>query len=97
MNTSSNAHFNVVDETHANIDHKEIKLLKTIASIETLKYRNKKCDADEVFVLVKDSLEKATTMESFEQSLQLLQANHSIKCNIISNQTCLSIPTKFNS
>ena len=44
MNTSSNTHFNVVDETHANIDHKEIKLLKTIASIENLKYRNKKCD-----------------------------------------------------
>ena len=97
MNTSSNTHSNVVDETHANIDDKEIKLLKTIALIETLKHRNKKCDTNEVFVLVKDSLEKAITMESFEQSLELLQANHSIKCNIISNQTCLSIPTKFNS
>ena len=94
--TSSNTHSNVVEETHATTDDKEIKLL-IIASIETLKHGNKKCDTDEVFVLVKDSLEKAITMESFEQSLELLQANHSIKCNIISNQTCLSIPTKFNS
>ena len=31
-------------------------------------------------------------MENFEKSLALLQASHSIKCNIISNRTCLSIP-----
>ena len=31
-------------------------------------------------------------MESFEKSLALLQASHSIKCNITSNGTCLSIP-----
>ena len=31
-------------------------------------------------------------MESFEKSLELLQASHSIKCNIISNRTCLSNP-----
>ena len=31
-------------------------------------------------------------MESFEKSLALLQASHSIKCNIISNRTCLAIP-----
>ena len=31
-------------------------------------------------------------MESFEKSLEPLQASHSIKCNIISNRTCLSIP-----
>ena len=31
-------------------------------------------------------------MESFEKSLALLQASNSIKCNIISNRTCLSIP-----
>ena len=43
-------------------------------------------------LLVKDSLEEAITMESFEKSLALLQASHSIKCNIISNRTCPSIP-----
>ena len=31
-------------------------------------------------------------MESFEKSLALLQASNSVKCNIISNLTCLSIP-----
>ena len=35
-------------------------------------------------------------MESFEKSLALLQASHSIKCNVISNRTCLSIP-KYSS
>ena len=73
------------------IEIKEIELL-IIASIETLKRQNKKCGKDEVFALVKDSLEEAITMESFEKSLALLQASHSIKCNIISNRTCVSIP-----
>ena len=31
-------------------------------------------------------------MESFEKILALLQVRNSIKCNIISNRTCLSIP-----
>ena len=76
---------------HVNIDDKEIELL-IIASIETLKRQNKKCGKDETFALFKDSLEEAITMESFEKSLVLLQASHSIKSNIIFNRTCLSIP-----
>ena len=94
MDTSPNTRLNVVDETtnfHANIDDKEIERL-IIASIETPKRQNKKCGKDEVFALVKDSLEEAITMESLEKSLALLQASNSIKCNIISNRTCLSIP-----
>ena len=43
-------------------------------------------------MLGKDSLEGTIIMESFEKSLALLQAINSIKCNIISNGTCLSIP-----
>ena len=94
MDTFPNTHPNVVDETtnsHVNIDDKEIELL-IIASIETLRHQNKMCHKDEVFALVKDSLEEAITMESFEKSLALLQASNSIECNIISNRTCLSIP-----
>ena len=94
MDTSPNTHPNIVDETtnlHFNIDDKEIEFL-IIASIETLKRQNKTSDKDEVSALVKDSLEEAITMESFEKSLALLQASHSIKCSIISNCTCLSIP-----
>ena len=94
MDISPNTHPNITDEitnSHDNIDDKEIELL-IIASIETIKYQNKKCGKDEVFALVKDSLEEAITMESFEKYLALLQASHSIKGNIISNRTCLSIP-----
>ena len=78
-------------QTDVNIDDKEIELL-IIASIDTLKRQSKKCGKDEVFALVKDSLEQAITMESFEKSLALLQASNSIKFNIISNRSCLSIP-----
>ena len=78
MDTTLNTCPNVVDETtnsHVNIDDKEIELL-IIASIETLKRQNKKCGKDEVFPLVKDYLEEAITMESFEKSLALLQASN---------------------
>ena len=94
MDMTLNTCPNVVDETtnsHVNIDDKEIELL-IIASIETLKRQHKKYGKDEVFVLVKDCLEEAITMESFERSLALLQASNSLECNIIYNSTCLSIP-----
>ena len=94
MDTFPNTRPNVVDETtnsHVNIDDKEIELL-IIASIETLRHQNKMCHKDEVFALVKDSLEEAITMENFKNFLALLQANNSIKCNVVSNRTCLSIP-----
>ena len=94
MDTSPNTRPNVVDETtnpHVNIDDKEIELL-IIASIETFIRQNKKRGKEEVFALVKDYLEEAIAMESFEKYLALLQASNSIKCNVISNRTCLSIP-----
>ena len=93
MDTSLNTRPNFVDETansHVNVNDKEIKLI--IASIETLKRQNKMCGKDEVFAQVKYFLEEVITMESFEKSLALLQASNSVKCNIISNGTCLSIP-----
>ena len=77
--------------SHVNIGEKEIELL-IIVSIETFKRQNKKCGKDEVFALVKDSLEEAITMESLEKYLALLQASNSIECNIVSNRTCLPIP-----
>ena len=68
MDTSPNTHPNIVDETtnsHVNVDGKETELL-IIASIETLKRQNKKCGKDDVFALVKDSLEEAISMESLK-------------------------------
>ena len=44
---------------------KEIEFL-IIASIETLKRQNKKCGKDEVFALVKDSLEEAITWKALK-------------------------------
>ena len=99
MDTTLNPCPNVVDETtnsQVNIDGKEMELL-IFASIETLKRQNKKCGKDEVSALVKDFLEEAIIMESCEKSLALLQASNSIKCIIISNRTCLSIPKQFSS
>ena len=61
-----------------------------IVSIKTIKRQNKKYLKDEVFELVNDALEEAITMESIEKSSELLQASHSMKCNIISNRACLS-------
>ena len=66
-----------MDETtnsHVTTDDKEIELL-IIALIETLIRQNKKCDKDEFFTLVKDSLDEDITMKSFEKSLALLQAS----------------------
>ena len=92
MVTSLKIHPNITN-SHVNIDDNEMELLIT-AAIETLKCQNKKCGKDEVFALVKDSLEEAIAMESSEQFLALLQPSHSTKCNIISNRTCLSIPKR---
>ena len=61
-----------------------------IVSIKTIKRQNKKYLKDEVFELVNDALEEAITMESIEKSSELLQASHSMKCNVISNRACLS-------
>ena len=94
MDTSSDTHPNIVDETtnsHVNIDDKDIELL-IIASLEIFKSQNKNCGKDEIFALAKDSLQEAIKMESFQKSLVLLQASYFMKFNIISNRTCLSIP-----
>ena len=94
INTKTFDSCDIADEitnAHVNIDDKETDLL-IIASIETLKHQNKNCGKGEVFAMVKDSLEEAIKLESFAKSLVLLQASNSIKCNIISNHTCLSIP-----
>ena len=74
MDTSPNTRPNVVDETtnpHVNIDDKEIELL-IIASIETFIRQNKKRGKEEVFALVKDYLEEAIAMESFEKIFSIV-------------------------
>ena len=64
-----------------------------IASVRTLKKRgNKKCDSDEVSKLVNDTLCKKICKDLFNETLDSLIENQFIKCNIISNQECLSPP-----
>ena len=51
-----------------------------------------KCGIDEVRKLVQDSLQENISRESFDETLQLLIDNGSVKSNSVSNRVCLSIP-----
>ena len=59
-----------------------------IASIQTLKRGNKKCGNEEVFNLVKDSVDVVIKKEAFNNFLVQKQ---SIKRNKIGNRECLSL------
>ena len=72
------------------IDDKEIEVL-IIASIETLKRQKSKCGKDEVFKLVKDTIEENITRDIFDKTLDSLIESGSEKCSLISNRTCLSL------
>ena len=78
------------------IENDEAELL-IIASIQTLKRKNKRCGRDEVFELVKDSTDDDTvTKETFDKLLNQLINNNSVKLNTVGNRECLSLPTKSN-
>ena len=78
------------------IENDEVELL-IIASIQTLKRKNKRCGRDEVFELVKDSTDDDTvTKETFDKLLNQLINNNSVKLNFVGNRECLSLPTKSN-
>ena len=70
------------------------KTLETliIASIKTLKQGNKKCGREEVSKLVNDTLCNEICKDLFNETLDSLIENQFIKCNIISNRECLSLP-----
>ena len=56
----------IMDETNNHfVNDKDLKIL-VIASIQTLKRGNKKCEREEVFRLVSDSLNKDIIREAFE-------------------------------
>ena len=62
------------------VEEKELQLL-IIASIQTLKRGNKKCGNEEVFNLVKDSVDGVIKKEVFNNLLDILVQNQSIKRN----------------
>ena len=61
-----------------------------IASIQTLKRGNKKCQKDEVFRLFRDSADDVTE-ETFDKLLELLIQNQSFRLNIVGNWECLPL------
>ena len=63
-----------------------------IASVRTLKQGNKKCGREEVSKLVNDTLCNEICKDLFNKTLDSLIENQFIKCNIISNRECLSLP-----
>ena len=76
------------------IENDEVELL-IIASIQTLKRKNKRCGRNEVFELVKDSTDDDTvTKETFDKLLNQLINSNSVKLNTVGNRECLSPPTE---
>ena len=63
-----------------------------VASIETLKHKNKKCGKEEVFHLVQESVESEVTKEIFEGRLDALVESYSVKIKLLGTRTCLSLP-----
>ena len=63
-----------------------------IAFIQTLKQGNEKCGKDDVFKLVKDSLDEKIVREIFEELLESLNQSQSIKPNAFGDGKCLSLP-----
>ena len=63
-----------------------------IAFIQTLKQGNEKCGRDDVFKLVKDSLDEKIAREIFEELLESLIQSQSIKPNAFGDGKCLSLP-----
>ena len=87
LNFSSPAALNFSTPT---VEDREQEML-IIASIQTLKRGNKKCVEDEVFRLLRDSVDDVTK-ETFDKLLELLIQNQSVRLNIIENRECLSLP-----
>ena len=69
-------------------NEKDLEIL-IIATIATIKVKNKKCGPEDVFSLVKDSLETGPTRENLNECLGYLISNKSVKGNTINSRECL--------
>ena len=87
LNISSPATLNFTTPT---LEVRELEML-IIASIQTLKQRNKKYGKNEVFRLFRDSFDDVTK-EIFDKLLELLIQNKSVRLNIIGDRKCLPLP-----
>ena len=66
-----------------------------MASTQTLKSSNKKCEKDEVFELANNSIEKEISRETFESLLYRLIQKQYMKLNVLGKRTCLSLPKRI--
>ena len=73
------------------VDDKELEIL-IIATIATLKRKNKKFGPAKLFKLVNDSLKTGHTKENFSECLGELISEKSVKHNTIHSRECLSLP-----
>ena len=62
------------------------------ASVRTLKRENNKCSWVEISKWVNDFSCNEIWKDRFNKILDSLTENHSVKCSIISNRECLSLP-----
>ena len=63
-----------------------------LASIQFLKRNNKKCETEEAFQLVLESLESDIDNEYLIKKIELLVKNQKVKKSCYASKTCLSIP-----
>ena len=87
LNFSSPAKSNFSTPT---VEDRELEML-IIASIQTLKRVYKKCGKDQVFRLLRDSVDD-TTKETFDKLFELFIQNQSVRLNVLGNQECLLLP-----
>ena len=74
------------------VDNTELQTL-ILASIQFLKRNNKKCETEEVFQLVLESLESDIDNEYLiKKKKELLIKNQKVKKSCYASKTCLSIP-----
>ena len=73
------------------INDKELEIL-FITSMHTLKTGKKKCSREDVYNLVKQSLDYEISIDNFSETLNLLIDSKSIIVNTSRNRECLSLP-----
>ena len=82
---------NCATEEIPNIINDKVIEMLIITSIETMKRQKSKCGKDDLFKLVKDTIEENMTRNIFDKTLDSLIECGSVKCNLISSITCPSL------
>ena len=76
------------------INERELEVLIT-TSIHTLKRGKKKCGREDVYNLVKESLDYEIPIDDYHKTLNSLVESKSVVVNTSKNQECLSMPKDF--